>query len=254
MILKRLAILRLPGIGQPFEIKAERAGVHVIFGPNGVGKSSICRAVEGLYWDDRGPSRHTSVNGEFDWDGSIWRAEREGTIVRWRRDGEGKASPKFPSSRHHHCFFLRLRDLLDPSRDSTSDIVSEIRRQMSGGFDLDRITEEQFIPVTHHLKRRKRNKFNEARDEVQREASHQSHLQERVDQLEQLKSRLKEAEAAARRLPHVERASGLAERREELARIVEGLEIMPKALANLTGKEHDDLAGLRDTNDPTGGA
>ena len=135
MILKRLLIHRLPGIDQPFEIEAEGAGIHVIFGPNEVGKSSICRAVEGLYWDDRGTSRRTLVNGEFEWDGAIWWAEREGTIVRWRGDGEGKVSPKFPHSRYYHCFFLRLRDLLrlrdrkDPSRDSTSDIASESARR-----------------------------------------------------------------------------------------------------------------------------
>ena len=245
MILKRLAILRLPGIGQPFEIKAERAGIHVIFGPNGVGKSSICRAVEKLYWDDCGPSRHTSVNGEFEWDGAIWRAEREGTILRWRRDGDGKVSPKFPHSRHYPCFFLRLRDLLDPSRDGTADIASEIRRQMSGGFDLDRIASELFTEVTLRRKRLERNKFNEASKEVQREKILQIDLQQRVDRLEQLKSQLKDAETAARRLPHVGRASGLAQRREELASVVERLGLMPEALANLTGKEHDNLVELQ---------
>lgn len=245
MILKRLLIHRLPGIGQPFEIEAEGSGIHVIFGPNGIGKSSICRALEGLYWEDRGSFRHTSVTGEFDWDGTIWRAEREGTIVRWRRDGEGRIPPVLPPSRHHNCFFLRLRDLLDPSHESTSGIASEIRRQMSGGFDLDGIASELFTPVTIHRMRKEKNNFNKARDEVQKEVNLQSNLQRRVDQLEELKSQLRKAETAARRLPQVDRASGLAERREESTRIEERLGIMPNALANLTGKEHDDLGGLR---------
>ncbi len=245
MILKRLLIHRLPGIGQPFEIEAEGAGIHVIFGPNGIGKSSICRAVEGLYWDDRGSLRHTSVTGEFEWDSAIWQAEREGTIVRWRRDGEGRVPPVLPPSHHHNCFFLRLRDLLDPSQESTSGIASEIRRQMSGGFDLDGIASEFFTPVTIHRMRKEKNNFNKARDEVQREVNRQSDLQQRVDRLEQLKAQLQEAEVAEGRLHQVKRASGLAERREELARIEERLGIMPKALANLTGKEHDDLSGLR---------
>ena len=158
MILKRLLIQRLPGIDQPFAIEADGAGIHVIFGPNGIGKSSICRAVERLYWEDLGPSRHTSVTGEFEWDGEIWRAEREGTFVRWRCDGEGRVSPNLPPSHHQNCFFLRLRDLLDPSRDNTSDIALEIRRQMSGGFDLDGIGSELFKSVTIQRKRKERNR------------------------------------------------------------------------------------------------
>ena len=55
MKLKRLGIDRLPGIDQPFEIESSGTGVHVVVGPNASGKSSICRAVESLYWDDRGP-------------------------------------------------------------------------------------------------------------------------------------------------------------------------------------------------------
>ena len=60
MRMKRLTINRLPGIDQRFEIEPAGAGVHIIFGPNAIGKSSICRAVEGLYWDDRGPTERTN--------------------------------------------------------------------------------------------------------------------------------------------------------------------------------------------------
>ena len=78
MKLKRLAINRLPGISQPFDIEPAGAGFNVIFGPNGIGKSSICRAVEGLYWDDRGSSQKTLVNGNFELEGEAWWAERDG--------------------------------------------------------------------------------------------------------------------------------------------------------------------------------
>ena len=137
MKLKRLTINRLPGINTPFEIVSKGAGFHVVFGPNGIGKSSICRAVEGLFWEDRGTTLRTSVNGEFELDGEAWWSEREGSRVRWQRDGEDSTPPSLPSSHHHSCFFLRLRDLSDPSPEGTRDVASEIRRQMSGGFDLD---------------------------------------------------------------------------------------------------------------------
>ena len=110
MRLKRLAIDRLPGIDQPFQIEAAGAGVHVIFGPNAIGKSSICRAVEGLYWDDRGPIGRTFVTGQFELDGETWWVERDGSRLRWSCRGEEKVPPGIPASHNHRCFFLRLRD------------------------------------------------------------------------------------------------------------------------------------------------
>ena len=241
MILKRLAINRLPGISQPFEIEAAEPGIHVIFGPNGIGKSSICRAVEGLYWGDRGSSRKTSVNGEFEWDGETWRGEREGSTLRWSRGDESNVSPILPPSHNYRCFFLHLRDLVDPSLESTIDIASEIRRQMSGGFDLDKVASDLFPPVTRNRSRRERNRFNDALTGVQKAEAEQSGLQQRVDQLEELSKQLEEAETAASRLTHVDRAIGLAKRRRELARIEEQLGALSGALAKLTGRERDDV-------------
>ncbi len=241
MKLKRLAIDRLPGISEPFEIEAAGAGFHVVFGPNGIGKSSICRAVEGLYWEDRGPSRPASVNGEFELDGESWRGEREGERVRWQRDGERNVSPNLPPSHNHRCFFLNLWDLIDASRDGTADIASEIRRQMSGGFDLDRIASELFAGVTTHRGRGVRNDFNKASDNVREAMGKHTDLQQRASELGELKTQLRDAETAARRLALVDRAIGLARRREELAGVVERIDALPDALASMTGKEVGEL-------------
>ena len=241
MILKRLTISRLPGISKPFEIEVAGPGIHVIFGPNGIGKSSICRAVEGLYWSDRGSSRKTSVSGVFEWGGDTWRGEREGPSVYWLRGGERNASLNLPPSHNYHCFFLNLRDLVDPSLEGTEDIASEIRRQMAGGFDLHDIGSGLFSPVTPHTKRQGRRNFNSARDSVQNAEGKQHDLQRRVDRLGQLESRLEEAKAAASRIAHVERAIGLADRRQELSGIEEQLAELPGAFARLTGQECEDV-------------
>ena len=241
MKLKRLAIDRLPGIGQPFEIEAAGAGFHVVFGPNGIGKSSICRAVEGLYWQDRGASRATSVTGHFELDGEAWWGEREGARTRWQRGDENNVSPNLPPSHHSRCFFLNLRDLIDPSRDGTADIASEIRRQMAGGFDLDRVASDLFTGVTTQRSRRERNDFNKAAEDVQAAVGRHADLQRRADELGELQTQLRDAEAATHRLALVERALGLARRREELAGIVEKIKALPGALANMTGKEVEEI-------------
>ena len=246
MNLKRLTIHRLPGIRDRFEIKAAGPGIHIIFGPNGIGKSSICRAVEGLYWQESGLWRQTLVTGEFERDGTILRAEREGSTLRWSDGEKSRAAPNLPASHNSRCFFLNLRDLVDNSPGSTDDIAADIRRQMSGGFDLDKIIEDLFSPVTHPRKRMERSKFNSASAEVERAKREQSILQQRVGELEERRARLEKADTAAARLPHVERARGFAERREELAGIEEELQAMSPALANMTGREPEDVAQHQD--------
>ena len=249
MKLKRLAINRLRGISQPFEIEAAGAGFHVVFGPNGIGKSSICRAVEGLYWEDRHPSPLTSVTGEFEWDGESWWGHRDGTRVAWQRNGTGSVSPGLPSSHHERCFFLRLRDLIEPSRDGAADIALEIRRQMSGGFDLDEIAADLFPGVSRHQGRRQRDGFNKASEDVAKAAVRQGDLQRRADQLGRLKSLLAEADAAAGRRVFVERAVELTRRRKELDGVLERIAALPAPLAGLTGKEADEIQRYQDQAD-----
>ena len=241
MKLQQLRIDRLPGIDQPFEIESPGAGVHVIFGPNAIGKSSICRAVEGLYWDDRGSTERTSITGQFEVDGETWWAEREGARLRWRCDDEDRVQPGIPGSHNHRCFFLRLRDLIDPSLDGTQDIASEIRRQMSGGFDLHRIVEVFFSGVTGRHGRRQRDEFNAAAKEVQAAEGNHSALQRREDALASLQAQLDAAAAGARRLPSVHRAVGLASRLGEYATVKEEIAALPDALAALTSQELEQI-------------
>lgn len=253
MKLKRLAISRLPGINESFEIQAAGTGFNVIFGPNGVGKSSICRAVEGLYWNDRGSSQRTSIISEFEIDKETWRVERDGSRVRWQRDGEDSVPPNLPASHNHRCFFLRLRDLINPSPGSTQDIASEIRRQMSGGFDLNQIAADQFSGVGPRHGRGERVKFNKASDDVGAAEGKQSGLQRRADELEALKAELDAAEAAARRLTAVDRALELAGRCQEHTDLAEEIAVLPQGLAKLTGKEAEDIEGLQTRIDDLNG-
>ena len=248
MRLKRLTIDRLPGIDQPFEIKSPDPGVHVIFGPNAIGKSSICRAVEGLYWDDRGPTEQTFVTGQFELDGETWWAERDGSRLRWRCEGEDRAPPAIPASHNRRCFFLRLRDLIDPSREGTQDIATEIRRQMWGGIDLNQV-KDSFAEVSQRESRKQRNVFNNASEAVDKAVGKQSSLQNRADELETLNAQLEAALSEARRLPSVERAVGLANRTKEHDGVVEEIAALPCALANLTGQEVEQIEKLQARTD-----
>jgi len=245
MKLRRLRISRLPGIDEMFEIAPEGEGFHIVFGPNGIGKSSICRAVEALFWSDRGPARQTSIDGQFELDGEEWRAEREGARIRWQRGGEDCAPPSLPPSYQHNCFFLHLRDLIDPSTEGTRDVAVEIRRQMSGGFDLGGVVSDLFGGVGARHGRSERRNYNEALQQIQQTVGEHIGLQRRADQIKDLEAQLEQAQRSERRIAFVERAKGLAERRENLSALVEELSVLPKSLAKLTGKESEQIGTLQ---------
>ena len=189
MRLTRLRIDRLPGIDEPYEIRTEGPGVHVVFGPNAVGKSSICRAVEALYWEEIRPGERTELTGEFEIDGVPWRAERYGPRLRWRSEGEDRMRPRLPPSRHRNAFILRLRDLLDPSAKGTRAIASEIRRQMSGGFDLAAIVGDLFPAVTRSGGRREQRKLSTATRAVEEAEQGQAGLARRAERRQQATDR-----------------------------------------------------------------
>ncbi len=242
MHLKRLAIRRLGGIETPFVIDLEGEGIHVIVGPNAIGKSSICRAVECLYWLDRHDAPAPRVDGQFDQDGIVWQARRDGPHLAWSHaDGDG-APPRLPDSRHDRSFFLRLRDLIDPSADGTLDIASRIRREMSGGIDLDGIARTLFRPPTRQSCRATRKAFNELASKVRTIQGNHARLQRDMDRLKELEKELETAVDNDRRRASVRRARRLAEHRRKLDDTRQELEVLPAALEQLTGTEPEDIA------------
>ncbi len=237
MKLRRLKIDRLPGIDAPFEIVAAGAQIHVVHGPNGIGKSSICRAVEALLWSDRGPGQQVSLSGEFELAGEVWRVEREGSRIRWRLGGDDSPPPPLPPSHLHGCYFLLLRDLIEPSATGAQDVAVEIRRQMTGGFDLPRVIADLFDGPRANHGRADRRKYNETVGDVRRAEAKQADLQQKADRVEEISSWLQDAEQAARRLEFVNRARGLAARKSELQNLMQKLSTLPPGLETITGRE-----------------
>ena len=246
MILKRLNINRLPGIDSPFHIELNGPGLHIVHGPNGIGKSSLCKALAGLYWNSPEPESPVSVSAKVKIEGNEWQAEREGTSLSWSEtSGNGSAPPSFPPAHQSRCFFLQLRDLIDPSRDGTTDLAAQISRQMSGGFDLDAIS-GTFTQLSAHRKRVLGRTFSEACRNIDIEERKQSSLQSRADQRQSLQDRLDAARIKARRKPSIERALGMIGRKAELDCLQAELDAYPPEMAKLTGDEESQVRALQE--------
>jgi len=235
--LRRLWIDRLPGIDEAFELADMGEGVHAILGPNGIGKSSCCRAVRALLWSARGPTEGFAVRALLDCDGAELLVEREGRSYRWTREGATSLPPELPAAHLDHCFFLGLRGLLDPASGPDQDLAAVIRRQMAGGFDLDDARQTLYGGIGKFHGKGEWNELDRARRELRRAEGEHAQLGREEDALAGLRAELAAAETAKARLDHVKDALELAGLRAELAENRRELATLPEEVAGLTGDE-----------------
>ena len=245
MKLRKLSIERLPGIDRPFALEQLGDGLNLIVGPNGIGKSRLCAAVRALLWRERGVEDGGLVaSALFEHQNESWRAERDGSRYGWQRDGIDVDPPALPGERLEACFFLGLRDLLDDSDRAGRDLASEIRRQMSGGFDLDAITQHFEKAVPARIGSKESKAFSTAENEIRKAERNQNDVANQEKKLESLKSDAHKAKDALQRLPHYDRAISLQAMRGDHARRQSELDELPEELANLDGKELERLETL----------
>jgi uncharacterized protein YhaN len=239
--LRRLAIQRLPGIAEGFVLDDIGDGVQVITGPNGIGKSSLCRATRALLWRERGPAGYMSAHALFEQEGQRLRVEREGSRHRWQRDGVDTDPPPLPAEHLDGCFFLTLHDLLDPSEHAGADLAHRIRLQMSGGFDIDGAANSLFDQVGPRHGRNEQKSLNKAEQNLGQAVAQQRDLSREEARLDELECELEEADTAARRRAYLDHALDAVKLREAHERVQVELSALPTACENLTGSELTDL-------------
>jgi len=246
MRLQRILLRRMPGIQPPFELEDLAPGINVILGPQGCGKTSLCRAVRLVLWPG------CEKDGRFEvvttWDDGSGRklyGERDGVRVVWQADGADTGEPTLPPAHLARCYTLGLRDLLQDERSTDATLANQIHVQMSGGYDLEAVRRTLF-------KVRTRGRPKEARDlqaalgavrEVEMEFKGLARSEAELPEAERLRE---EAGAAVREVPLLQHAIELATARRGLKAIDLQLSSLPEALGSYDGKERELLGELEE--------
>ena len=245
MKLRRLAIERLPGIDRPFELKELADGLNIIVGPNGTGKSRLCAATQALLWPEPAiEDGRLAATAMFDHDGAHWRVACEGSRHGWQREGVDSDPPPLPGEHLHACFFLGLRDLLDDSASAGKNLAAVIRRQMSGGFDLEAVRRHFEESVLTRVGRKESKAVSSAENEIRKAEQKQAGVARQEQELDTLNTRADDAERAQQRLVHYDTALSLQKQQGEHAQCESDLAALPEALSHLDGKELERLKKL----------
>lgn len=236
MILETLTIRRLPGIDTPFETPRLSPGFNIVVGPNGIGKTSLRRAVAALVWPETVPSALVDV-------AAVWRegrhrleAQRLGKAVVWLRDGKPIDPPELPPRAHAHCFTIASEDLVEDNLDDAA-LVEWIQQQMAGGYDLNAVLNSAPFELGARHGQNARRDWQKQQTELERAVAQQRQLEARYAELPNLEARRDRALAAREEVTRLERTLERLEWQRLRNNLDREFRTFPKELAALHGDE-----------------
>jgi energy-coupling factor transporter ATP-binding protein EcfA2 len=175
-------------------------GVTVIAGPNGSGKTTTARALEGLLWPESVTDPLADVHGNVDLAGESWTVELAGPTARWWRAGTAASGPAYCPASERDRYRLSLHELL------TADdalLAAAVRRELGGGYSLVEAAAQLGFSEHPTLPRKALQRLRQADEAVAQATREQASLRRSEADLVRLRAEEAEARQAAARLETV---------------------------------------------------
>ena len=238
MKLRKLSIRRMPGFEEKgFELVGLSDELNVITGPNASGKTTACRAIQGLLWPETlsGVSP-VSLVGEWAEDGETLSVELEGPNSTWQRNGLPSEMPPLPGPHVAGCFTVTIDDLFAGSKTDTG-LAERVAREMAGGYDLKAVRNIDAFKLPHTHGRKELRELENAKREVGLITTDQQALRAEEEELGKLEKQEKEARTAQARLTTLRDTRDLIDARAKISEAEHILGNFPKGMGLLHGDE-----------------
>lgn len=234
MRVRRVDILRSPGISSGFKVDGFSDGLTIIEGRNESGKSTLAGTIRALLWPQR--SATIQARGEF-----YAYDKRFSAFVDLHGGGWEGDAPALPDASAGRGMIVGIGDLW---HDDEHDLAvrNAMTRELHGGYDLS-VLHDNAQPTSpikpmreaREAERELNNARNTARTLMAKEATLPD-LRARADRSRAQAARRSQIEAALKRLDLLERLT--AQRHE--------LDAMPEGAQRVTGTEDQRLHALRE--------
>lgn len=244
-----LIIRSMPGFRNTgFSVPDLCPGINVLYGPNGVGKSTTARSILSLLWPKTAPDK-SSLQGRFHADGEEWVIDLDAGLVRYQRQGAEAARPILPPEEARDRYHLALHSLI-ASTDATSDnasLAEAILRESVGGYDITGAARELGFTETPVRPRGRAEDVRRARAQYDDALNKQRELADQEARLADLKGDLEEMEEAGRREALLEKACNYHKALSCVRKAEQELLSFPEAVGKLAGTEIETLERLTAT-------
>lgn len=240
----RVAVRRMPGIADPFELRDLAMGLNIVFGPNASGKTTTARSLEALLWPGVAPSE-AWLEGNFEVAGQTWWIELDGRRVRYQRDGQESGAPHSFAEEVRYRYHLPLHTLLDAE---DRGFAKAITLESAGGYDLNAAAQilEPKRQGGYSRPRTQQDALKAAQEKLQRSRSAQERLQIAAASLREDEARVAGRVRLEQRRLLLQTALDHAERSRGANAAAHELSAFHPAVERLAGDEGERLSRLRE--------
>lgn len=239
---RRIAVRRMPGIEDPFELRDLAPGINLVHGPNASGKTTTARALEALIWPRTAERSSTALDASAELGADQWSIRLDAGLVEYQNNGvPATALPTAPAENRDR-YRLWLPDLL---RSDDTDFARRILIESSGGFDLDEAARVLDRRRFANRQRQQQQEYRRAKERVREARATQEALVAERAELAAREARLAEAGAVEEEARLLSLALDHARARDEAAAARRRLDGFSPIVARLRGDEADQLSTIR---------
>ncbi len=240
---RRIAIRRMLGIDDPFELRELARGINLVHGPNASGKSTTARALEALVWPRTADRDTTALEASAELGTDQWSIRLDTGHIEYQSNGvPASALPTAPAENRDR-YRLWLPDLL---RSDDTDFARRILIESSGGYDLQEAAKVLERRRPSNRQRQQQHDYRRARERVRTATRQQEELAARRSELAAGEARLADAAKVEEHARLLQLALEHARSSDEAADARRRLTDFPPIVAKLRGDEAELLATTRD--------
>jgi uncharacterized protein YhaN len=241
MKLDKISIKKLPGINKSFSIEKLCKGVNVIFGPNGSGKTSLCRLVKISLWEQNKKTiEDTDASLVWNNNNSTFNTEIFNS-VKWKSN-DLNPLPNFPVDSAADCFHISITEMFDSQNKPEDEIAKKIYIEMTGGCDFNSV-KEKYRVKSNALKKEAEQYENLLNSKKELEYS-ENILAEQQDSIEGLKTELLGAKSAVKKLAELSKVENYFNNEKQITNLSSQIKAYPKVLEKYTNDKLDILKEL----------
>ena len=228
-----LHVRRMPGITEGFPLKGLSKGINIIYGPNGVGKSTTALALQTILWPSIA-ANGADLIAEFSLDGEKWGVTVQPGNTKCRRGDQSAEHPMPRDPEERYRYHLALHELIKERNES---FAQSILKASQGNFDLIAAAEELKFTEKPSRKDKLLKALRTAKTAVINAAGKQHHVMDLDGKLAGLEQDRTKADKASKQVRLLEQARELDEAHAEYDRAKNKIKCFPEWMSALTGGE-----------------